>query len=273
MEASGAAQTFTRHPALASARPLDEDAIREATARLKASTATYRKQIAALKSQHDILDKLHAREREADRTYEQDVTALTRRHLLEKQRKTAMAEDLAKDFDSKMLLQQQQLHLDKGQILQTVTSKLKSDDRALVEAERFAAELELTEEDDKSEKRAMELSLALSKLVADEIYCRLDRIYLETVLTGDGTSESGTEMDGQISILEDDLQSLYLEINILAEMSSKHEFGQRIQDELHKSKQNMSHSLEDCLDMVSHRVFVVCRAINLEVYLDSTPIV
>jgi hypothetical protein len=69
---------------------LDEDAIREATASLKASTATYRKQTTALKSQNEILDSLQAREREAGRAYEQGVAALTRRHLLEKQRKTAM---------------------------------------------------------------------------------------------------------------------------------------------------------------------------------------
>jgi hypothetical protein len=69
---------------------LDEDAIREATASLKASTATYRKQTAALKSQHEILDNLQTRGREAGQSYEQGVTALTRRHLLEKQRKTAM---------------------------------------------------------------------------------------------------------------------------------------------------------------------------------------
>ncbi|CRG90437.1 hypothetical protein PISL3812_07481 [Talaromyces islandicus] len=259
LEASGASQTFTRHPALASTRPLDEDAIREATASLKASTATYRKQTAALKAQNEILDNLQARGREAGRTHEQGVTALTRRHLLEKQRKTAMADDLVKDFESRMLLEQQQMHILKGQFLQKVTSKLKSDDRALVEAERFAAELELTEEDEKTEKRAMELTSSLSKLVSDEIYCRLDRLYLEALLTGDESTESRPEMRDQISEIEDDLQSLYLEVHVLAEMSSKHEFGQRIRDKLQHNKKSLSHSLEDCLEMADSNSEIVDR--------------
>jgi len=98
----------------------------------------------------------------------------------------------------------------------------------------------------------MELVSTLSKLISEEVLCRLDRLYLETLLTGGETSGNEVKTEDQVAILEDDLQSLYSEIPVLAEMSARNEFGQRIRKLLQKSNEHMSHSLEDCLEMVCH---------------------
>ncbi|KAH8695920.1 hypothetical protein BGW36DRAFT_297280 [Talaromyces proteolyticus] len=262
LEKSGASQAFLRHPALTSTRPLDEDAIRAATANLKSSTATYLEHTAVLKSQHATLEKLQSGRREADREYDRYINDLTRRHLLEKQRKKAMSEDLIKDFESRISLQQQQIQVEKRQLLQTVTTKLRNDDRVLVQVERFAAELEMTEEDENTEKRVMHLTLTLSKLISEEIQCRLDRLYLDSLIRSDENTKQETDLDDRISMLEEDLDSLYLEVEALAEMSARQEFGQRIRDELQKSKQNLDHSSEECLEMISRLLSEMTESTN-----------
>lgn len=86
LERSGILETFLREPELASTRAMTENDIRAATATLKSSTENCVKQISALKTQLELIEKLQTGRREADRQHDQYISALNRQHLLEKQR-------------------------------------------------------------------------------------------------------------------------------------------------------------------------------------------
>ncbi|EED21784.1 conserved hypothetical protein [Talaromyces stipitatus ATCC 10500] len=251
LERSGLLETFLRHPDLTSTRALTEDEIRESTATLKSSTAIYAKQVTVLRSQLELTERLQSDRREVDRNHDRYITGLNRRHLLDKQRIKAMAEDIKNDLESRMHEYQQQKHAERKYLLQNVSSKLVEDDEVLSKAEKLAAELESTEADGKLENHVLNLVSTLSKLSSAEIRCRLDRLYLKELLSDDVSPPdvSGNHRDTQIA-LEEDLESLYSEIEVLAEMSARQEFGQSILGELSKKKQHFVNSLEDTLDMI-----------------------
>jgi hypothetical protein len=154
------------------------------------------------------------------------------------------------DFESRMLDYQQQKNTGKKQLLQSVSSKLMNDDDVLAKTEKLAAELELTEMDEQMERRALELVSTLSNLTSEEIRCRLDRLYLETLLSEVDAPGDMPESRDACLALQEDLGSLYSEIDVLAEMSARQEFGQPILDELQKKGQSFAYSLEENFDVV-----------------------
>jgi hypothetical protein len=135
-------------------------------------------------------------------------------------------------------------------LLLSVTAKLKDDDRALAKAETLASGLESTEEDHILKNRAAELTSALSKFVSEEIYCRLDRLYLETLEAGHYLSGEAVETNDSIVVLEEDLESLYSEVEVLAEMSARQQFGEQILRELQRNHDRLNSILQGNLNLV-----------------------
>lgn len=81
-------------------------------------------------------------------------------------------------------------------------------------------------------KRTAHLTIVLSDLVAEEIHDRLDRLYLEEIEAGDSSSDQDTIESETIAALEEELGSLFPEIEVLAEMSTRQEFQEPILREI-----------------------------------------
>lgn len=141
----------------------------------------------------------------------------------------------------------EQAQAEKRQTFQAVTSKLKNDDRRLATAEGLAADLESSHDDGLLLQRAGELAATLAQLASEEIYTRLDRIYLES-LSEPGSIDKPTEEE--ISLLEQDLESLYPEIEVLAQMAARQQYEQPIVRELQRGREEMTQSMEEKLDLV-----------------------
>ena len=135
-----------------------------------------------------------------------------------------------------------------------VSQMLKEHDRVLQEFEEFASNLEDDGDDVALEERAAKLSAQLGGLLAQEIHCRLDRLYLEGV--AEGESQKGQEEDigyqaEQLVSLEEEISSLYSEIDILAQMASQQKFQGRVSQAL-RVKREMADSVSGRqLDQVS----------------------
>lgn len=102
-------------------------------------------------------------------------------------------------------------------------------------------------------RRVEDLTATLSQLISEEIHCRLDRLYLEGMQTTNADSNASTGDDHEMyNGLQAELESLYPEIGVLAEMSVKQQFGdpilrqvQQRRDQSHNATQK---NLEDvCL--------------------------
>lgn len=88
-------------------------------------------------------------------------------------------------------------------------------------------------------KRVDHLSSILAEYAAEEIHDRLDRLYLEEIEAGASKSGSGLDQQGSseseaetIAALEEELGSLFPEIEVLAEMSTRQEFQEPILREI-----------------------------------------
>jgi len=124
----------------------------------------------------------------------------------------------------------------------------------LARTDRLARELKVSDVDDEHQiTRLRELCKRLSTYLADEIRCRLDRIYLETSRspTKSTSSSSGDEADLQSS-LEAELDTLYSEITAVAQMSTSLEFEKPLIEASRQKKVQNESYIRSVLDHVCY---------------------
>lgn len=133
-------------------------------------------------------------------------------------------------------------------ILASLSTRLKQDDKALASLETLVSSIKYRGNDASTIKRTNHLCAMLSDYVAEEIHYRLDRLYLETIYTGGSNSHV---MDGATSTaLEEELESLYPEIEILAEMSTRQQFHEPILRELQNEHDQLRVASQEKLEQV-----------------------
>lgn len=136
-------------------------------------------------------------------------------------------------------------------ILSLMSTRLKDDDKSLSTLERLVSgtDMAMTSDDASTIRYTTDLSAALAGYTSEEIHYRLDRSFLESILDpepGHHHGEiTGAVDDELISALEGELDSLYPEIGILAEMSTKQQFSEPLLRELR--------SRHDQMRVTSHR--------------------
>lgn len=140
---------------------------------------------------------------------------------------------------------------DRKKALSSIATRLKDDDRTLKILEKLASGIGSSEEDRVAGSRAAELTAKLAGYVAEEIHCRLDRLYMETICAGRNGSVEGSEHEHEpLDALEEELKSLYPEIGVLAEMSAKQQFSDPILSELQSRHNRLRLTSEKKLDYV-----------------------
>lgn len=133
-------------------------------------------------------------------------------------------------------------------ILASLSTLLKQDDKALASLETLMSSIKYRGNDASTVKRTNHLSAILSDYVAEEIHYRLDRLYLETIHAGGSNSDA---MDGATSTaLEEELESLYPEIEILAEMSTRQQFHEPILRALQNEHDRLRVASQEKLEQV-----------------------
>ena len=137
--------------------------------------------------------------------------------------------------------------LDGKRILSSLTTRLKEDDRVLAGLERLASGIKSTGNDASVAKKTEQLGAVLAEYITEEIHCRLDRLYLDSIQADQVESSQATpEHEGdELAALGEELESLYPEIEVLAEMSTRQQFSEPVLRELqnrHDQLRNASHT-------------------------------
>ena len=117
---------------------------------------------------------------------------------------------------------QQQLQAANGNLTASVTATLKGDDRLLKKLQGLVRELKDVDHQlgDSIAERAKDLGTKLAGFMAEEIRCRLDRTFLQ--YESEDSEPSGVdskEADDPEPFLVEDLNSLYSEVQAVAQMS------------------------------------------------------
>ncbi|KAL4997752.1 hypothetical protein BDV10DRAFT_168902 [Aspergillus recurvatus] len=252
LEASGTLPALFSNANSDSTRPfLDED-VRKAIEALNISTAEIEKQTDILTFQYEILGRQH--EQDNDRVYKQDreVERVRRKHEAERQNTAAAISELAYELEANLKNEAEKLTMDGKKILSALTARLKDNDKLLSTLEGLAFGIKSSDGDVSIRKRTTELSSVLSQYVAEEIYCRLDRLYLEKVLDY-SNSISSVPIDRDLETvvgLEQEMDSLYPEIDILAEMSTKQQYVEPILRQLENCYGQLRIASHQKLDLI-----------------------
>ncbi|PKX98594.1 uncharacterized protein P174DRAFT_382236 [Aspergillus novofumigatus IBT 16806] len=234
LENSGALQNIISDPDLAATRPfLDED-LRSAIDSLKTSTSAIQARTKILNSQFEILNRQSGLQEQRRIRQQRDIERLHQKHESGRQHIAASSSDLARELEASLKTEVERVTNDGRKTLSVLAVRVKDDDKILADLEQSASGIQVTTDDASITKRASELGSLLAEYVADEIHCRLDRLYLESVKAGRAdTVDRATETEEEaLMTLGDELESLYPEIDILAEMSTRQLFNEPILREL-----------------------------------------
>ncbi|KAL6239194.1 hypothetical protein BDW75DRAFT_152899 [Aspergillus navahoensis] len=252
LEASGTLPALFSNANFDSIRPfLDED-LRMAIEALNISTAEIEKQTDILTSQYEILNRQHERDSDRVSKLNREVERVRRKHEAERQDTAAAISGLAHELEVSLKNEAEKLTMEGKKILSALTARLKDNDKLLSDLEGLASGIKTSDCDVAIMKRTTELSKVLSQYVAKEIYCRLDRLYLEKVLDG-SNSASGVPIDNDLKTvvsLEQEMDSLYPEIDILAEMSTKQQYVEPILRQLQTRHSQLRIASHRKLDLI-----------------------
>ncbi|GLI80673.1 hypothetical protein PoHVEF18_009030 [Penicillium ochrochloron] len=261
LENSGAIQPILRDPELGATRPFLEDDIRSAIESLEASTATIQKQTETLSFQCETLKRQLRQQEKWEQDRSRDIALLRKKHEARRQSTTIAANDLSDELEASFRSATEKTSAKNKQILSSLSSRLKQDDKVLTDLETLISGIKYNGNDADTVKRASQLSAMLADYSAEEIHYRLDRLYLETIQSKPSkSSQIGTE-SGTIAALEEELESLYPEIEILAEMSTKQQFHEPILREIHNqhnqlqatSKEKLEWALDVLIDITESK--------------------
>ncbi|KAK2807047.1 hypothetical protein FQN50_005621 [Emmonsiellopsis sp. PD_5] len=253
LEASGALRSILQGQEIASTRPFVEDEIRDAIAALKGSTAAIEHQTEKLRLQCKELKSQTRSSGQIRLRGEKSWSQLGRMHALEKQQVDVAIEDIAHDLERNLGSAQTLLSTESNTLLPQLAAKLKDDDRSLQSMEKIASSVQVNGEDEDLSARATDLTAKLAGYLVEEIHSRLDRIYLETTRSRLGSAGADEKVDeAGLASLNEEISSLYSEIEILAEMTMQQQFKvpilralQNRSTEAHSSSQQQ---LEEVLD-------------------------
>ncbi|KAL2872257.1 uncharacterized protein BJX67DRAFT_376083 [Aspergillus lucknowensis] len=256
LEDSGTLPSILSHTDITSTRPLLDEDLQKAIEVLNTSTAEIQRQTDFLTAKYDILSRQLQRDNDREAKQMREVERLRQKHDAGRQNTAAASSELAHELEVSLKNESEKSCMDGRKILSALTKRLNEDDRLLSDLERLAGGVKSSSDDATIMKRTSDLSAALARYVADEIYCRLDRLYLEIFSGGKSAPEAPAEKESEvIAGLEEELDSLYPEIDILSEMSTRQQFVEPIMRELqnhHGQLRIASHQkLDHILGMVT----------------------
>ncbi|KAJ5286940.1 hypothetical protein N7478_002626 [Penicillium angulare] len=249
LENSGALQPILREPSLGATRPFLETDIQSAIDSLEASTVTIKQQSHVLSLQCEAVKKKLRREGSLDQDRSRDIARLRKKHESGKQNATVLANELADNLEDSFRSEMDNVGIESKRILTSLSARLKHDDKALATMESLMAETKSNGNDASTLKRAAYLSGMLADYSAEEIHYRLDRLYLEAI-QAKGLDRSPAAEIETVTALVEELESLYPEIEILAEMSTRQQFHEPILREIHHEHSQLRAASQTRLEQI-----------------------
>jgi hypothetical protein len=159
---------------------------------------------------------------------------------------------MLQDFRGKLAESQDRAGKSAKELKLSIQDYLKGHDNKLCQVEELSDNLEPdTLQGKASTDRSSKLASKLVEYVTEEVTCRLDRIYLQTLHEPPGDLSPHEIKDQDASALKEELDSLYSEIRVLAEMAVQQEFLSPIIKTIHMQENRIQDDSEVRLDYVS----------------------
>ncbi|KAJ5178911.1 hypothetical protein N7492_002121 [Penicillium capsulatum] len=250
LENSGALNPILRDPEFDATRPFLEDDLRIAIKSLETSTVNIQKQSKTLSQQCETLKKQLRRQGSLEQDRVRDIARLRKKHEAGRQNTTDAVNELSDELEASFRSQTDKNGAESKRILSSLSTRLKQDDKTLARLETLVSGVKSSGNDAATVTQATNLSSALAGYSAEEIHYRLDRLYLETLQAAASSVHDITVEDATINALEEELESLYPEIEVLAEIFTKQQFHEPILREIHHEHSQLRVSSQQRLEQV-----------------------
>lgn len=204
-----------------------------------------------MESQCEQLNKQLRLENNLDQDRSRDIAKLRKKHEAGRQNTTTavmnfcatrvkytvlrilQANELSDELEANFKNATDKTGAENKRILSSLSARLKQDDKTLATLETLMTGMKSHGNDASTAKKTTQLSAMLAVYVAEEIHDRLDRLYLESIQRDEsGPEQAASGGDETIAALEEELESLYPEIEILADMSTRQQFNEPILREI-----------------------------------------
>lgn len=272
LETSAAFKAILQDSNLSSTRPILDDELKAAIESLKASTTAIDSQTEALRRQ---CKELKSKIQEASQIKQQrskSTGRLLAGHTAEKQQVdltvlicpifsfvvnlqtniTSQVEDLIQELEERFQGAQKDLIADQSKLLPAISTLLREHDVVLRSMEKLASSSEQAEESNMLRKRVDELSALLAKYTAEEINHRLNRVFQKSVTSDTSTRNEVCDIPEQIESVQAELNSLYPEVSILAELAARQQFQKPISGIFEEWQEHSQFATEEQLQHVCH---------------------
>jgi hypothetical protein len=142
--------------------------------------------------------------------------------------------ELSDELEAKFRAATDKAGAENKRILSSLSTQLKQDDTILTSIENLVSGTKSNGSDASVVKRTADLSAMLAETTAQEIHYRLDRLYLDTIQSHKSSQGQMAVEEETVLALEEELETLYPEIEILAEISTKQQYHEPILRKIHQ---------------------------------------
>ncbi|RJE21147.1 hypothetical protein PHISCL_06522 [Aspergillus sclerotialis] len=252
LESSGDLRNISRNTDADATGPLlDDQDIRSTIKSMNASTATVEEQAQALATQFENCSRYTHGEDDRWTTDISDPESPRWKHTIGWQNINAAAGNLTHELEESLKCETDNATVESKRILSWLMCQLTESDKSLANLDRLVSEIRSTGDKLSIMEKVSRLSEVLSEYAAEEVYCRLDRLYLDFIRTRNPDPDDSINKGEIVTTLEEDLESLYLEIGILARMSISQQFNEPILRELQDQHGRECTSSQEILKYVS----------------------
>ncbi|KAI9653173.1 MAG: hypothetical protein M1829_001333 [Trizodia sp. TS-e1964] len=254
LEKSGIARELSARHDLSIIRPIGDDEIRSSIAALQQSTAAIERQNEALTRQREALETIIANSKSEEVARQRRIERRRKRYCSEEQNIRLAEEELLHDFNAQLASSQKQLKSAQAALGPAVAELLRGDDKILARLQNMTFEFAIPNKETPAlMEKVQQLCSKLVELNTQGIRFRLDRIFLELhggiVKTPSVPSESQEAM-ADLQALQEELESLYSEIDSVAEMAVSQEYLEPILQHLEGQDHTANQLSKSCLDYV-----------------------
>ncbi|KAI9855618.1 MAG: hypothetical protein M1824_005945 [Vezdaea acicularis] len=241
LESNGTVRNITANQDISSVVPILDNDLKSAIASLESSTAAIQQHNDELRAQHDVIKALLQQKDQDDSVRKKAVQRQQRKYALEKQQVASAADEIALNLESQLSLWQGNAKVGPEMLRSTIRDLLRDDDKLLARLQSLIGEAAKSgsDEGEAVRDRALSLGSRLAVFQAEAIRERLDRVFIESLEkagAAKGANGQSSTSQAETEALQEELESLYSEIDSVAEMASLQEYVHPLSRQLDMKK-------------------------------------
>ncbi|KAH6693504.1 hypothetical protein F5X68DRAFT_45462 [Plectosphaerella plurivora] len=225
LDKSGVVDQLVASQDLALVHPVSQNDVTTAIEELERSTAAINERTESLKQHQNALAKLVDTSDKARKARSRMDEACLSRQTSERKKLLTTVEELAQALSFQATDLESQATASIDNLRQAADNVLRSDDKLLSSLKKLGQELDPEDPEEKANiEKLRETCMRLIKFTVEVARTKLDRVYLEEIVSAQRNSSQQRVSPDEVRGLQEEVESLYAEILPVAQMSVEQQY-------------------------------------------------